>query len=164
MKDELPQIVLAVLLVGAVVVGVLSLSGVGAAVGNELTNQTVSVGEDTDGLRVLAENTTGELNVTVSGIDADGNETQVATGTLNATSGPNATDTYEYRNVNATLYPDYLVTVTGDAAETLDVTKLQVVQPGGGGLISDVGQSSSALGLLALLGLLGVFGALNRRR
>lgn len=132
----------------------------------ELHNETVSVDSDTTAIRTLAENTTGELTVNISGIQ-NGTETQLASGTLNATSGPNATDTYEYNGVNTSEYPEYRVVVTGEAAERVSVAKLQVVNTGGTGMLTLGGHSfggTQLIGILIIVSLTAVAAYANRRR
>lgn len=154
---------------GAVAVFALVLAAVGAlalgtaptALGQtnttELANETVAVDNETRALYVEAENTTGDLTVTVYSINStDDSETQVATGTLNA-SGADATDLYEYSGVDAANYSEYRVVVEGDDAELITIGVVAEVATGGGGFAFDGGSLSDtelAIGAIAVVGLL----------
>ncbi|MHB9288123.1 hypothetical protein ACKVMT_13920 [Halobacteriales archaeon Cl-PHB] len=137
----------------AALIGVAVTGGATAATNTTtLGNKTLDVDEDTEGVRVLVENTTGNLTAYVYGVDGDGNETEVANGTLYA-PGDNETDTYEYRNINSTKYPEYRVEVTGEAVETLEIAKLQVVTGATGGILPSgaTAPAAGALGVFVLV-------------
>lgn len=103
-------------------------------------NETVTPDEDTESLRVLAENVTNDTaDVTVFEID-NGTETEVDTGTLDTSGTDTTTDTYEYSEINTSL--EYRVLVEGDGADMIDVAKVQVVSAGGGGSGDLVGNVS----------------------
>ena len=153
MAGKLRALALAALMTVSMLFGAAAPAAAQSA-GNDLPmSHTMSVGEDTEGIHVTAENASDTLDVTVYGLDSDGNETQVATGTLDATG--ETTDTYEFRDINATKYPSYRVNVTGatdsTTVEYVEINKLQLV--GGGGLLGGLGGSSPIvwLGLAAVV-------------
>jgi hypothetical protein len=127
--------------------------------GTDPITENVTVSEDTETIRVLAENVTNDsASVTVSGIDADGNLTQVATGTLTTdeTNGT-YTDTFEYSSVNASKYGEYRVEVTGDGADTVEIVQTGVLS-GGSGLIGGVGIPQNELIAAGIVGVVLVGG------
>ncbi|MHB9287404.1 hypothetical protein ACKVMT_10255 [Halobacteriales archaeon Cl-PHB] len=136
---------LALALVGALLVGF----GVQGAAAADLDSETFVPDNETEGYQVTVENTTGTLNVTVEGLEnSTGNWTEVANGTLEATSA-DATDQYEFRDVNSSAYDEYRITVSGDAAETVIIAELSGSSGGGGFLPS--GQSAQLLTVVVLL-------------
>lgn len=137
---KLLAVVFSVLLVGGALGAVLMVGPAAAAAGNDTnddslvglpTNETISVNNDTRALEVVAENTNATLDVIVYGVDDAGNETQVATGTLEA-SGADATDTYSYSSLDPVNYTSYRVNVDGAGAEHLNIQKVQALAGGGG--------------------------------
>lgn len=164
MKGKLSNFTLVVLVLSSLVASVALVGGAAAqetatatAANEPIAEDTLGVDNDTQAVQALAENATGTLDVTVYGVDADGNETEVATGTLDATG--NSTDTYEYSSLDPSTYGEYRVVVDGDAdAETIEIAKVQVVS-GGGGLIGDLGGTNVVAGLGALAGLVALGGA-----
>lgn len=158
-------LVLAVLAVGA-------LAGTGAAtvetnetnfvaVGNDtLSNQTLTVTNDTRSIYVELDNSTGgapePVNVTVFGIDDGGNETQVDKVQISAAA--NSTEMYEFTAIDTSTYSEYRVLVEGNgsaiASTALDVGTVKEVS-GGGGLLGGSGVTgSAALGVLVIAGII----------
>jgi len=119
--------------------------------GTENVTDTFTVTNDTEELRVTAENVTNDsATVVVTGIADDGTETQVTTGTV-TTDAANGTytDTYSYTNIAPSSYTEYRVEVSGDGADSLSVVKIGVTS-GGAGFLSgtDYTQEEIAAGVL----------------
>jgi len=105
--------------------------------GSDAVNDTFDVSNDTESVRVTAENITNDqATVTVYGVE-NGTETQVATSTI-STDATNGTYTTQYDyDVNTANYTTYRVSVTGDGADSIALAKVNVVTGaagGGGGL------------------------------
>lgn len=108
-------------------------ASIASAATTEMHNQTYAVDDDTEALRVTAENVTnGTANVTMYELGTDGNETQVFTGTLDTSNSSVTMDSVEYGGpFNASL--DYRVLVEGDGADSLSVEEVTTVAASGGG-------------------------------
>ena len=152
------------LALAAVVVVAFGLSGVATSPveaqesGKVLADETLSVDNETRSVYALAENTTAgyPINVTVYAVDSNGIETEVANGTLNATSA-NGTDLFEYTSLDPGNYTSYRVVVTGDGetVERVEVGAVREVTGGGGGLGLGGGSGISPLLLGAAIVLIG---------
>ena len=141
------QLTLTAVLAAVALLAVLAAPSVSAA-STELTNQTISPGEDTTALRIIGEHITNDTaSVTVYELD-NGTETQVGSGTLNTSTS--STDTYEYSSLNTSL--DYRVVVIGDGADLVSVNEVQVVAAGGGsGTLGGIGIESKYIAVAVLL-------------
>lgn len=168
MKRKLGTIAVALLALLAVSAGgAMALSMTNVTSDDMPVEDTFSVDNDTELLRVSAENLSADTaDVTVYGIDSDGNESQEATATLNTSS--TTSDTYEYSSIDTTLYTDYRVTVNSTGgADQIIISKLEeVTSSGGGAILSDtiltiggVSLSGSTLGaaLIVLVSALGLW-------
>jgi len=104
--------------------------------GSQPVNDTFSVDNQTESVRVTAENITNDqATVTVYGVE-NGTETQVASTTI-STDATNGTYTTQYDyEVDTANYTTYKVSVSGDGADSLSLAKVNVVTgaAGGGGL------------------------------
>lgn len=134
----------------------ISLAGTVAAAGNTMHNETYVVDDDTEALRVTAENiTNGTAQATIYEVNTTGSETQVFTAELNTTSSSITMDSVEFTGPFNTSY-DYRVVVEGDGADSLSVKEVTTVSATGGGGISDLSESQfayviGAFGLFAIL-------------
>lgn len=111
---------------------------------NDITD-TFEVSNDTESLRVTAENVTNDsADVTVYGVE-NGTETEVANGTVTTDESPDGssptptpvyTAQYTY-DLSQSDYDTYKVVVSGDGADSLSIAKVNVVtgSAGGGGVI-----------------------------
>lgn len=135
-------------LVGAAAVGTVAAQSSG-----DLANETVTVDNDTRAVYAQATNITNDTaDVTVYGIDANGNETQEATGTLDTST--TETDLYEFTSVDAANYSEYRVVITGDGADSTEIGTVQEVSGGGGGFIG--GSGGVGLGVLVVAAFVGL--------
>jgi len=137
--------------------------------GSDPVNDTFSVDNQTESVRVTAENITNDqATVTVYGVE-NGTETQVATSTI-STDATNGTYTTQYDyEVDPANYTTYKVSVSGDGADSLALAKVNVVTgaAGGGGLpgtgvISGVPMIEVVAGVLVLVAV-GAAGVVQRR-
>lgn len=118
---------------------------------NVTRNETFAITNETESLRITAENSSDVLDVTITGIDSAGNETELINGTINATK--NTTGTYTYSALNMTEYPDYRVSVssadpTNTTVDYLEVVKIEAVGASGG--LFGTGSVSSTTGMVAI--------------
>jgi Tfp pilus assembly protein FimT len=147
-------LVLVALIATVALLGAASLGAVGAT--TELHNETHTIGNDTSGVYLDVTNTTDQngtaqnVTATFTGIDSNGNETQLDSVVLSA--GANETVSHEI-DVNPDTYDKVRVTVDGEQAETIDSGLIGRV--GGGGF--DL--NGSAFGLPIWLWLLAAAGA-----
>lgn len=146
------------LLATVALVSVASVGMVGAVDNPEIPfSENVSVDNDTESIRVLAENIENEtadvyfyeVNTTTD----NRTETLANSGQLN-TSG-DGTDSLTFSNLDTANFSTYEVVVNGtESIASLTVEKLQVVS-GGGGVLTNLTSSGKATavggGLLALL-------------
>lgn len=144
-------LLVAVALVAASVfaVGAVTAAGSPDKTDVEVLNKTVSVGEDTEGLRVVGENLTNDtVAVEIYEVNKTGVESQVKTGTLN--TGTESTSQVSLAGVNSSKYPEYRVIALGDdPSDTVDVSRIEVVDAGGGLIPGGFGGSS--VGLIAVV-------------
>jgi len=111
---------------------------------NDITD-TFDVTNDTESLRVTAENVTNDsADVTVYGVE-NGTETEVDNGTVTTDESPDGstptptpvyTAQYTY-DLSQSDYDTYKVVVSGDGADSLSIAKVNVVTgaAGGGGIL-----------------------------
>lgn len=132
LTSAIPALLALVLLVASI-----GAVGFAAAQTDVLSENTFDVNNDTEELRVTALEANGTLNASVIGIDSDGNETEVTTGTLSELDPDDGTNdsAYSFQNVDPTTYDQYRIEVTGDGADDFEYDKLEYVAAGGGGLI-----------------------------
>jgi len=114
--------------------------------GTNDVSDTFDVSNDTESLRVTAENITNDAaDVTVYGVE-NGTETEVDNGTVTTDESPDGTSPtptpvytsqYSY-DVSDGQYDTYKVVVSGDGADSLSIAKVNVVTgaAGGGGILS----------------------------
>jgi hypothetical protein len=152
------------LLVGAAPAAADHAGNDGSFSGETLHNEMAEVDNDTRALYVEVENGSDPVDVHIYE-----NGTSVANNTLNATSGPNATDSWEYGGVDPVNHSEYRVKVFGPENSTLErttVSRLTLVSGGGGGAIS-FGASGTSVGALGaavvFLVLLGGVAVVSRR-
>ena len=124
------------------------------ATGVELANSTVAVDNDTRS--VYAQITAGPnesitVDVTFSGVDADGNETELETRTV--TVNASQEQLVERTDVNTTAYDSYRVTVNAPNVDstnaTAEIGKVAEIAGGGGGF--SIGGSNVSMSVLALV-------------
>lgn len=140
-----------------VVLGLVVASSGGAlAATAEIANGTVTVDSETNSVysEINTTDNTAATNVTVTyyGI-ADGNETQVATNTVEVAAG--TTQLEEYKSVNSSNYSEYRVVVEADDTTntTATVGTLQQVSGGSGGWIDGASNTQVGAGLAVVAGL-----------
>ena len=123
----------------------------------ELANGTVPVDNDTRSVYAdlaAGENSSVTLNVTFSGVDADGNETVLEERTVSL----NASETrlVERSDVNVSEYDSYRVTVTAPNTDstnaTAEIGKISKVAGGSGGGLGGAVDQAGGIGVVALLG------------
>lgn len=159
----------AALLAATALLGVASVGTVGAVDNPELPySENVSVNEDTESLRVLAENIGGDgtADVHFYEVNTSGENrttTLANSGVLN-TSG-DGTDSYEFLALDTTNVSTYEVVVeNASSVASLTIEKLQVVS-GGGALLDDAPTASPVvLGGVGVVVLIAVGGAVVTRR
>lgn len=101
-------------------------------------NETFSVSNDTQELRAVGENASGELTVTVYNATNSSDLVEVTNGTLNATDANGGTDTFSFAAIDAANVTQYKLSVDGTAGiELLELEKVQVISGGGGLLPTD---------------------------
>lgn len=102
--------------------------------GSEPVNESYSVGNSTESLRVIADTIENDTaTVTVYGVE-NGTETQVNQSTISTNSGATGESmtTWDYSLSEPPEFDEYKVSVAGDGAETLEVAKVELVSGGGG--------------------------------
>lgn len=95
-------------------------------------NETVEITNQTTDVWVEVGNASGTVNATVWGIDADGNETEVGTVTLNATDGDTA---MQQVAINSSAYESARVELSDDSSDNTTAT----VETFDAGVISKLG-------------------------
>jgi len=116
-------------LAGLLVVGMIGATGAAAQV-TVIEDRTLSVNDDTESVRVLATNATGDVDVTFYSVADDGTETVQDTATLN-TSTTDEVSEYEYLGVNASQFGEYRVVAESETTGwTIEISTVQVVQSG----------------------------------
>lgn len=152
-------------LVALTIVAVLATMAVGPVAAETVAlpqNETFDVDNETEAIRAVADNASGELTVDVYDVNAtSGNETHIKDGTLNATDAAGGTDTYRFEAIpeNASQIK---LSVDGDgvAVESLALEKVQIV--GGGGMLP--GDSDGPIVLVVgIVAIVGGLVALSRR-
>jgi len=122
--------------------------------GVELANSTVAVDNDTRS--VYAQITAGpnesvKVDVTFSGVDADGNETELETRTV--TVNASQEQLVERTDVNTTAYESYRVTVNAPNVDstnaTAEIGKVAEIAGGGGGF--SIGGQNVSMSVLAVI-------------
>jgi hypothetical protein len=122
----------------ALAVALTAIAGAGIVAAETLDDSTYSVTNDTQSVyvEVTGENmsgtTTATADITYYGVGDDGIATQVSTSSVSVENDTTTLD--EYTTINATKYPEYRVTVDGNAT-TLDVETGTINKAAGGGSI-----------------------------
>jgi hypothetical protein len=122
----------------ALAVALTAIAGAGIVAAETLDDSTYSVTNDTQSVyvEVTGENmsgtTTATADITFYGVSDDGIATQVSTSSVSVENDTTTLD--EYTAINATKYPEYRVTVDGNAT-TLDVETGTITKAAGGGSI-----------------------------
>jgi hypothetical protein len=153
------SIILAALLIFAVI-------GVGIVAAETYHDRTHAVDDNTTEVYLDVEDTNGtDVDVTVYGVESDGNESQVDTAVLNAASGE--TDTYNYTNIEPSTYDEYRITVTNttsgqDAPASISSGIKEDTSDGGGGFDLSQNYFGVPLYILIFLGI-GVGGFLMNK-
>lgn len=135
----------------------------GAAGNDELADKNVTVGNDTQSVYVElddtsdGENATGNVNVTVYGVDDGGNETQVDKVQLQPDDDGEA-ELYEYTSINTSQYGEYRVLAEGNSTDSpssaVTVGTIEMVAGSGGGggsLTSGSGLDMTLMGIPVVL-------------
>ena len=156
LKGELLTAALAVALVGLTAFGAISVASPALAEEEDepLLEETVEVTNDTEAIRSLAMNTTGTLDVSIY----EGTNTSaesVASHTLDAAEDEE--DIWDYYEIEPAEHDQYTVVIEGDGAETLEVSKLEVVSTGGAFSLDDDNTMYLAGGLLVVVVAGGVY-------
>jgi hypothetical protein len=95
-------------------------------------NETFAVSNDTESLRVVAENMSGDLTTTVYDATNSSSLVEVTNGTLNSSK---TTDSYTFSVIDAENVTHYKLSVDGPGAESVVLEKLEAISGGGGAML-----------------------------